>query len=66
MGDESNMSSDEMMKICSSISFIDVWNIYLHDLILSAKFSHSTPTQVFFFLFRLILYKIKTGDKNAT
>lgn len=65
MGDESNMSSDEMMKICSSISFIDVWNIYLHDLILSAKFSNSTPTQVFF-LFRLILYKIKTGDKNAT
>lgn len=48
MGDESNMSSDEMMKICSSISFIDVWNIYLYDLILSAKFSHSTPTQVFF------------------
>lgn len=51
MGDESNMSSDEMMKICSSISFIDVWNIYLYDLILSAKFSHSTPTQVFFFFF---------------
>lgn len=49
MGDESNMSSDEMMKICSSISFTDVWNIYLHDLILSAKFSHSTPTQVVFF-----------------
>lgn len=48
MGDESNMSSDEMMKICSPISFTDVWNIYLHDLILSAKCSHSTPTQVSF------------------
>lgn len=38
MGDEFNMFSDEMMKICSLISFIDVWNIYLYDLILFVKF----------------------------